>query len=61
MSVLGQPLGEEHLVASPDHTTVVQVNIVDKEPCADAVVSQLAAFLCQLHDVFVEEQPHLVF
>ena len=57
----GETLGEEDLVAGADNAAVVQVDIVDKEPGADTVVGQLTTFLSQLHDVFVEQQTHLVF
>ena len=38
MRMLRQSLGEEHLIASSDDTTVVQVDIVDEQPRADAVI-----------------------
>ena len=60
VGVVGQSLGEEHLVAGAHHAAVVQVDVVDEEPCAHAVVAQRAAFLGQLHDVLVEEQARLV-
>ena len=61
MGVDGEPLGEEHLVAGTHYTTIVEVDVVDKEPRADAVLRELATFLGQLHDVLVEKQSHLVF
>ena len=61
MGVVGEVLGEEHLVAGLHHPGVVVVDIVDEEPRADAVVGQPAALLCQLHDVLVEQQARLVF
>ena len=60
VGVVGEALGEEHLVARSHHAAVVQVDVVDEEPRAQAVVAQRAAFLGQLHDVLVEEQARLV-
>lgn len=39
VGVGGESLGEESPVAGIDHTGIVQVNIVDEEPCAYAVVA----------------------
>ena len=61
MGVDGQTLGEEELVAGAYHTAVVQIDIVDEEPRADAVGLECAAFFEQLHVVLVEEQARLVF
>ena len=61
MRMLRQSLGEEHLVACSDDTAVVQVDVVDEQPRADAVISQFATLLSQLHDILVEQQAHLVF
>ena len=61
MGVDGQSLREEELVAGAHHTTVVQIDVVDKEPRADTVVGQGAALLKELHVILVEEQSCLVF
>ena len=61
MGVLGESLSEEYLITGTDHTAVVQVDVVDKEPGADTVVRELATLLGQLHDILIEEQAHLVF
>ena len=45
----GQTLGEEELVAGAYHTAVVQIDIVDEEPRADAVGLERAALFEQLH------------
>ena len=61
MGVDGQALSEEELVTGAYHTAIVQIDIVDEEPRADAVSLQCAALLQQLHVVLVEEQACLVF
>ena len=60
VGVYREALGKEYLIAGANHTAVVQVDIVDKEPCADAVVGECAALFSKLHDILVEEQAHLV-
>ena len=60
MRVVRESLGEEYLVASTHHASVVQVNIVHKEPRAHTVVGQCAPLLRQLHHIFVEQQSRLV-
>ena len=56
-----QSLCEEELVAGTYHSTVVQIDIVDEEPGADAVGLQGTALLDELHVILVEQQAGLVF
>ena len=60
MGVDGKALSEEHLIAGANNTTVVEVDIVYKQPCADAVIGKGATLLCKLHDILIEEQTHLI-
>ena len=60
MGVNREPLCEEELVACTNHTAIVQVDIIDKQPRADAVGLNGAVFFQQLHVVFVEEQACLI-
>ena len=60
MGVDSETLREEHLIAGSDDATVVEVDVVDEEPRADAVIRQFAPFLGQLHNILIEEQSHLV-
>lgn len=61
MCLVGKSLGEENLVSCAHNTAVVEVYIVDEEPCSEAVGCKGAAFLRELHDVFVEKQSCLIF
>ena len=60
MCVFCESLCEEYLVTGSYHTSVVDVDIIDEEPRANAVVGQRTALLNQLHDILIEEQACLV-
>ena len=60
MCINSESLGEEHLVTGTYHTSVVEIDIVDKKPCSDAVGLEGTTFFKQLHVVLIEEQTRLV-
>ena len=60
MRIHRQSLCEEELVTGPHDPTIVQINIIHKEPGTDAVGLQRTALLNQLHVILIEEQSHLV-
>ena len=51
-----QSLREEELVTGTYHSTIVEIDIVDEEPGADAVGLQGTALLDELHVILVEQQ-----
>ena len=60
VGVDGKTLGEEELIAGTDDTAVVEIDIVDEEPRAYAVVLQGASFFQQLHVILIEQQARLI-
>lgn len=59
--LMGKSLSEENLISCAYDAAVVEIYVVDKEPCSQAVGCKGAAFLRELHDVFVEKQSCLIF
>ena len=49
MGILSESLSEEHLIAGTHYSTIVEIDIIYKQPCADAVISKGASLLGQLH------------
>ena len=60
MGVYSEALCEEELITCTNHTTIIQVDIVDEQPGADTVGFERTVFFKQLHVVFVEEQTCLI-
>ena len=58
MGILSESLSEEHLIAGTHYSTIIKIDIIYKQPCADAVICKCASLLGQLHDILIEEQSH---
>ncbi len=60
MRVVRKTLCKKDLIACTHNATVVQVDVVDKKPCADAVGGERASFLHKLHHILIEKQTCLI-